>query len=71
MFPVRYKHHLRITSKGIPVTGRGGVKCCGMLKITQCSDSRLTDGGEVATLTNRPRSIPQKHYFPGSDTRIC
>lgn len=25
-------------------------------------DNRLTDIGEVVSLTNLPRSIPQKHY---------
>jgi hypothetical protein len=27
-----------------------------MLKIPQCLDSRLTDGGKVVSLTRRPRS---------------
>jgi hypothetical protein len=34
-----------------------------MLRIPHCLDSRLTDGGEVVSLTHRPLSTPQKLYF--------
>jgi hypothetical protein len=34
-----------------------------MLRIPHYLDSRLTDGGEVVSLTHRPRSTPQKHNF--------
>jgi hypothetical protein len=34
-------------------------------------DSRLTDGGKIVSLTNRPRSIHLKHYFSASGTYFC
>jgi hypothetical protein len=34
-----------------------------MLRIPHCLDSRLIDGGEVVSLTHRPRSTAQKHFF--------
>jgi hypothetical protein len=55
----------------IPVTGRGGLKGCEMLRIPHCLDSRLTDGGLVVSLKKRPRSTPQKYYFPASGTHFC
>jgi hypothetical protein len=33
-----------------------------MLRIPHCLDNRLTDGGEVVSLTHRPRSTPHKHF---------
>jgi hypothetical protein len=36
-----------------------------------CQDNRLTHGGEVVSLTRRPRSTPQKHYFSASGTNFC
>jgi hypothetical protein len=51
------------TAKAIPVTCRGGLWCCQMLKIPHCLDSRLTDGGKVVSPTHRLRSTTQKHYF--------
>jgi hypothetical protein len=37
-----------------------------MLRIPHYLDSRLTDGGKVVSLTQRPRYTPQKHYFSAS-----
>jgi hypothetical protein len=34
-----------------------------MLRIPHCLDSGLTDGGEVVSLTHRPRFTPQKYYL--------
>jgi hypothetical protein len=34
-----------------------------MLRIPHCLDNRLRDAGEVVSLTHRPRSTPQKHFF--------
>jgi hypothetical protein len=34
-------------------------------------DSRLTDSDSTVSLTHRPRSTPQKHYFPASGTHFC
>jgi hypothetical protein len=55
MFPVMYDHYLHLKSKAIPVTGRGGLQGCDMLRIPHCLDNRLTDGGEVVSLTHRQR----------------
>jgi hypothetical protein len=50
-------------SKDIPGTGRGGLYGCEMLRIQHCLDNRLTDGDKFDSLTLRPRSAPQNHYF--------
>jgi hypothetical protein len=42
-----------------------------MLRISHSIDSRLTDGGEVVSLTHLSRSIAQKHYFSASGTHFC
>jgi hypothetical protein len=55
----------------IPVTGRGGLLGCEMLRIPHCIDSRLTIGGEVVNPTHRPRSTLQKHYFSASGAHFC
>jgi hypothetical protein len=34
-----------------------------MLRIPHCLDNRLTDGGEVGSLTRRPCSIPHELFF--------
>jgi hypothetical protein len=34
-----------------------------MLRIAHCLDSRLSDGGEVVSVTHRPRSTPQKYFL--------
>jgi hypothetical protein len=39
-----------------------------MLRIPHCLDIRLTDGGDVVSLTRQPRSTPQKHFISLSDT---
>jgi hypothetical protein len=57
-------------SKATPVTGRGGLYGCETLRIPQCIDNRLADGGEVVNLTHRPRSTPLKHYFSASVTHF-
>jgi hypothetical protein len=41
-------------SKAIPVTGRGCLYSCKILRIPHCLDNRLTDGGEVVSSTHRP-----------------
>jgi hypothetical protein len=42
-----------------------------MIRIPLCLDDRLTDGGEVVSLTHGPHFTPQKHYFSSSDIRFC
>jgi hypothetical protein len=56
-----------IKTKSIPVTG--GVDLCGCdkFRIPHCRDNRLIDGGEVVSLTHRPRSTPQTL----SGTQFC
>jgi hypothetical protein len=48
-------------NKAIPVTGRGGLLGCEMLRIAHCLDNRLVDGGEVVSLTQRP-CFTHKHF---------
>jgi hypothetical protein len=53
---------LRRENKAIPVTGCGDPFCCVALWLPHFLDNRLTDGGEVVSLTRRPpftrRKIP-------------
>jgi hypothetical protein len=43
-----------------------------MLRIPQCLDNRLTDGGKVVSPTHPSHSTPQKHYYLYvSDTHFC
>jgi hypothetical protein len=39
----------------IPVTGRGGIQGCEMLRIRHCLDNRLTAGSNSVRLTHLPR----------------
>jgi hypothetical protein len=57
-------------SKAVPVTGRGGMHGCDMLRISHCIDNWLTDGGKDVSLTHLPSSTPQKHYFSSSGTHF-
>jgi hypothetical protein len=57
--------------KAFLVTGRGGLLCCEMLRISQCIDSQLTDGGKVVSPTHRPHFSPKKHYFSVSGIHFC
>jgi hypothetical protein len=56
----------RLEKKGkyIPVTGRGGSQGREMSSISHFPDNRLTDGGEVVSLTRRPPFTPSK--IPGT-----
>jgi hypothetical protein len=53
--------------KTIPVTGCGGSQDCEMSRLPHFLDNRLTDGGEVVSLTRRPpftsRKIPGTHIL--------
>jgi hypothetical protein len=48
-------------SNTIPVTFRGGLYSCEMLRIPYGLHSRFTDGGDNAGLARRPRSTRQQH----------
>jgi hypothetical protein len=56
------KERKKERSKAIPVTGRGDLEGCEMLRIRDCVDNRLTDGGNFVSLT---------HNFSASDTHFC
>jgi hypothetical protein len=49
-----------LKGKAIPVTGRGGPYGCERSRLPCFLDSRLTDGGEVVSLTRRPPFTPQE-----------
>jgi hypothetical protein len=58
------KHTPSPYSRSIPVTGRGGLYGCEMLRIPHCLDTQFTDGSKFVSPTHRPCSAPQKHdYF--------
>jgi hypothetical protein len=57
-------------SKAIPVTGRGGILGCAMLRTPHYLDIRLSDGGKIVSTTHRPLSTPKKHYFSAFDTHL-
>jgi hypothetical protein len=52
--------------KAIPVTSRGGPQGCQRSWLTHFLDNRLTDGGEVVSLTCRPPFTPRKSRMVGS-----
>jgi hypothetical protein len=51
-----------VGSKAISVTGRGGPWCCETSRLQHLLDSRLTDGGEIVSLTRRPPFTPQEDF---------
>jgi hypothetical protein len=57
---------VKVKSKAIPVTGRGGPQGCEMSRIPYFLDNRLTDGTEAFNLTNwlpfTPSKIPGSHF---------
>jgi hypothetical protein len=61
---------MMMISKAIPVTGRGGLYGCKMLRIPHCLDSQLTDGGKVVSPTHQLYLTPQKH-FSASGIHFC
>jgi hypothetical protein len=63
--PSRLRHIKE--GKAIPVTYPGGPLGCEMSRIPHFLDNRLTDGGEVVSLTRRPLFTPRK--IPG--THLC
>jgi hypothetical protein len=47
--------------KAIPVTGRGGPSGCETQTLLHFLDNRLTDGGEIVSLTRQPAALyPQE-----------
>jgi hypothetical protein len=57
----------KVKGKAIPVTGYGVPYGCERSSLPHFLDNRLTDGGEVVSLTHWPPSTPRK--IPG--THFC
>jgi hypothetical protein len=55
---------VKVKSKAIPVTSRGGPLGCETSRIAHFLDHQLTDGKEVVSFTNWPPFTPRK--IPGS-----
>jgi hypothetical protein len=53
----------RRKSKTIPITGRGGPYCCEMSRILYFVDIRLTDRGEIISITRRPSFTTQETFL--------
>jgi hypothetical protein len=47
--------------KAIPVIGRGGPWGCEASRLPPFLENRLTDGGEVVSLTRQPPFTPQEY----------
>jgi hypothetical protein len=56
----------QVKSEAIPVTGRGGLYGCKMLRNQHCLDNRLTDGGKVVSSTHRPLLYSPETLFFGN-----
>jgi hypothetical protein len=52
-----------ICIKAIPVTDRGGPQGCETSRLSYFLDNRLTDGGEVVSLTRRRPITPQEDFW--------
>jgi hypothetical protein len=68
MFLLKKKY---IKNMAIPVTVRGGIWSCEMLKNPRFLDSRVTDGGKVVSLTPPAALSSQTRYFSASGTHFC
>jgi hypothetical protein len=61
----------KIVSKAIPVTYRGGLLGCKMLRIPHCLDNRLTDGVKFVSPTCRPLLYSPETLFYAFRTHFC
>jgi hypothetical protein len=50
----------KVKDKAIPITGRGGPWGCERSRLPHFLENRLTDGGEVVSLTRLPPFTPQE-----------
>jgi hypothetical protein len=57
----------KVKGKAIPVTGRGGSCSCETSRLPHFLNDRLTDNGDVVSLTRRPSLTPRQ--IPG--TNFC
>jgi hypothetical protein len=55
----------------ITVVVRGGLQGFEMLRISDCLDIRLTDGGEVVTSCTGHAQIPRNIFISVSGTHLC
>jgi hypothetical protein len=62
------KRMYKVKVKLSPLTGRGCLQGCKMMRFPHCLENQLTDCGEVVSLTYRPHSTPQKHF---SGSHLC
>jgi hypothetical protein len=66
---IEYSQFLLINAlkkgKAIPVTGRGGPEGCETSRLPHFLDNRLTDGGDVVSLTRLPPFMPRKFSVRG------
>jgi hypothetical protein len=55
-----------IKGKAVPVTGRSGPWVYETLRLPHFLENRLTDGGEIVSLTRQrpftPKNIPSTHF---------
>jgi hypothetical protein len=58
-FFICFTYNHKKKSKATPVTGRGGPQGCETSRLPHFLYNRLTDGGEVVSLTRRPPYTPQ------------
>jgi hypothetical protein len=58
-----------VICKAIPVTGRGGLYGCEMLRISHCLDNRLTVNCEILATCSSTYS-PVGSYLTGSTLRL-
>jgi hypothetical protein len=63
LIPYTQKYVQKVKSKAIHITGRGGLRCCQTSRISHSVDNRLTDGGEVVSLTCRLRFTPREYFW--------
>jgi hypothetical protein len=58
--PSLYRPLFSLAKKAVPITGRGGQLGCETSRLPHFLDNRLTDGGEVVSLTRQPPFTPLK-----------
>jgi hypothetical protein len=67
LFDLSISYSNKVKSKAISVTGRRGPKDCEKSRLPHFLDNRLTDDGEIVSLTRRPPFTIRKK----SDTHFC
>jgi hypothetical protein len=57
--------------RAIPVTGRGCLQVCEMLRNTNCVDNELIDGGKLSALRTGCALLPRNIIYSASSSRLC